>query len=216
MAPTADCRFGDRCTRPECSFLHPKQQPSDAAPLGPMRWVVCGKFGERRCRNGASCANAQCGFAHPADWRFFYGTEASVAAPPPPASMLPPMPQVAAAAPAIPVALAPQAQLGGFGGGFAFGALPAAAPAFQPTPPPPPPAAQSILSSRPPNDAAHALAGALGERAPAAAAELAVMLADGRAAADLVRSGGMFDSWSLLHTASHAGNAAAVEALLAA
>ena len=33
-----------------------------------VKWVACGKFGDRRCREGGACTNAKCGFAHPADW----------------------------------------------------------------------------------------------------------------------------------------------------
>jgi hypothetical protein len=55
MAPTAECRYGGRCTSDGCTFSHPA-------------WVACGKFGEKRCRDKSMCANAKCGFAHPADW----------------------------------------------------------------------------------------------------------------------------------------------------
>lgn len=66
MAPTMACRFGVKCTRPECTFSHP--------------WVECGKFGERKCREGADCANPKCGFSHPHYW---VGLQMKAAAPPP-------------------------------------------------------------------------------------------------------------------------------------
>ena len=75
MAPTADCRFGERCTRENCSFRHP-----------PIQWVECGKFGDKRCRDAALCQNAKCGFAHPANWAFLQ--------PIPPPAQPPPQPPI--------------------------------------------------------------------------------------------------------------------------
>ena len=201
MAPTVDCRFGLRCTRADCTFRHPAP-PTATDPA----WVVCGKFGDRRCRSGLGCANAQCGFAHPPDWRFFYGTESTV---------------TPAATPATPasssgaVAAPPAPQAGGFGGGFASGADASPSSAVIPSPPPPPP--PQSPSSAPADSAndAHALAATLGDRADAGAAQLSALLAGGLGA-DATKRGGMFDQWTLLHSAAYAGNVPAIRVLLAA
>ena len=198
MAPTVDCRFGSRCTRADCTFRHPAAASMQSSPA----WVVCGKFGDKRCRQGLECANAQCGFAHPPAWKFFYGTETTEV--------------IAPAGPSAPTAPAPPAaQAGGFGDGFAFGVLPSTpAPPLPPVPPPPPPPVPSSTPAFSGVDA-HALAAALGDRAAAGAAELSALLAGGLNA-DAAKSGGMFDQYTLLHSAAYAGNVAAIRVLLVA
>ena len=78
MAPTADCRFGERCTKPGCSFRHPAKA-----------WVACGKFGDKHCRDGVDCGNAKCGFAHPANWPLLTSKACAPAAKPPPEEWVP-------------------------------------------------------------------------------------------------------------------------------
>lgn len=54
------CRFGDKCTRPGCFFVHPPgfKVPTKGEGKG-------GKAGTP-CRNGADCKRPDCYFAHPA------------------------------------------------------------------------------------------------------------------------------------------------------
>ncbi|GAA5834033.1 hypothetical protein JCM9279_004197 [Rhodotorula babjevae] len=47
------CKFGSACTRPNCVFRHPWDQP------GP------GGAGQQTCRYGAACTRPDCHFAHP-------------------------------------------------------------------------------------------------------------------------------------------------------
>ena len=57
---------------PSISYSPRQQQPCEPVhrclTQMAVKWVACGKFGDRRCREGGACTNAKCGFAHPADW----------------------------------------------------------------------------------------------------------------------------------------------------
>ena len=56
------CKFGDGCTRPGCSFLHPRDQepepePKPAPGLLPLsKRPPCTFFARGKCRNGVGCA----------------------------------------------------------------------------------------------------------------------------------------------------------------
>merc|ERR1719247_2285677 len=60
MAMATPCRFGAKCTRPGCFFVHPPgfKVPTKGEGKG-------GKAGTP-CRNGADCKRPDCYFAHPA------------------------------------------------------------------------------------------------------------------------------------------------------
>ena len=125
MAPTADCKFGMRCTRPDCTFNHPQGRAIDkpSGAVEEQEWVACGKFGARRCRDGAGCRNAQCGFAHPVSWVHFHGEHSAAAA--------------ATTVQNVSSAAAATVNPGGFGRGFADAS--STPPPGGPPPMPPPP-----------------------------------------------------------------------------
>ena len=205
------CRLGIACDNAKCGFAHPggwehaatpvSSNPSMAAIAG-VQWVAGNKFGDRRCREGANCANAQCGFAHPSNWVHFHGTEDAAHLPP----TQPPTRSTAKPEPPI------VPQTGGFGGGFADGGVVAG---FTGVPPQPLVAAEPCTPAKMSSADPHVLAGTVGECSSTAAIELQGLLEAGLPAGT-AKTGGLFDGFTLLHSAAYAGNVRAAEVLLAA
>ena len=62
--PRQHCRYGDRCTRTGCDFLHPRRSPTEDQEIG----SPCDPRASRPrqpCRYGDKCTRTGCYFLHP-------------------------------------------------------------------------------------------------------------------------------------------------------